>query len=218
MTRFVATDLEGTLSSGEAWRGIGAYLTSHGRKRDHQWFFVTHFVPALLARAAITDKTKFRNQWLVDQAKLLKGYSAEQLDALADWVVEKELWAKQRAHVIAELQQHHDAGCVILVATGAYEPLANAFARRMNLENTRVLATPLEMMNGRATGNFAGVLGTDALKAKRVREVIGNRELVAAYGDTAADAPMLEMSAQPVAVAPDPALEKIARARGWRVL
>ncbi len=218
MNSFVATDLEGTLSAGEAWRGIAAYLSTHGRKRAHQIFFATHFVPALLARVGILDKQTFRNQWLVDQAKLLKGSTAEELQTLAAWVVENELWAKQRASVIQELKQHHDAGCTIIIATGAYEPIANAFARRMNLQNMRVLATPLEMVNGRATGNFAGALGVDILKAQRVRDTIGDGTLVAAYGDTAPDVPMLEMSTQPVAVSPDAALEKIAREKGWRVL
>lgn len=218
MNCFVATDLEGTLSAGEAWRGIAAYLRTHGRQRDHQIFFAAHFVPAVLARAGILDKTAFRTQWLVDQAKLLKGYSAEELQTLAEWVVEHELWAKRRAPVLAELKQHHDAGCAILVATGAYEPIANAFARRMNLQNLHVLSTPLEMVNGRATGNFADAIGIDARKAERIRAHIGAGTLIAAYGDTAPDVPMLEMSVQPVAVSPDRALEKIAREKGWRVL
>lgn len=218
MNRFVATDLEGTLSGGEAWRGIGAYLKTYGRERDHQLFFAAHFVPALLSRVGILGKQEFRNQWLVDQAKLLRGYSKAELTELGDWVVDIELWAKQRANVIAELKQHHAAGCTVIIATGAYEPIANAFARRMELERILVLSTPLEMQNGRATGNFAGDIGVDALKAERVRAAVGDGELVAAYGDTAPDAAMLEMSHQPVAVAPDAALTKIANSKGWRII
>lgn len=218
MNRFVATDLEGTLSAGEAWRGIGAYLKTHARKRDHQLFFAAHFIPALLARLGITDKQTFRNQWMIDQAALLKGHTAEELQTLAAWVVENELWAKQRADVLAELNTHHADGCTVILASGAYEPIANAFARRMNLQNMRVLATPLEMVDGRATGKLAGALGVDAHKAQRVRELIGDGVLVAAYGDTAADAPMLEMSNEPVAVSPDNPLLNIAVAKRWRVL
>ncbi len=218
MNRFVATDLEGTLSTGEAWRGIGAYFTTHGRKRAHQLFLATHILTVLFARIGLTDKTAFRNQWLVDQAKLFKGYSAQELNTLADWVVENELWAKRHANVIDELKHHHDAGCTIILASGAYEPIANALARRLPFDHVRVLSTPLEMANGRATGNFAGAIGVDTLKAQRVRALIGDGQLVAAYGDTAADAPMLELSAEPVAVAPDAALEKIAREKRWRIL
>lgn len=218
MTRFVATDLEGTLSAGEVWRGIGAYLKTHGRAREHRLFFASHFVPALLARSGITDKQKFRNVWLADQAKLLRGYSQAELDTLAEWVVENELWAKRRLPVIQELQAHHAAGCTLILASGAYEPIARAFALRLSLANIQVLSTPLEMVNGRATGNFASAIGVDSVKARHVRALIGDGELVAAYGDTLADAPMLELSAAPVAVSPDEALLKLAAMRGWRIL
>ena len=83
MNRFVATDLEGTLSGGEAWRGIGAYLQAKGRGSDHQRFIAAHFVPVLLARAGLTDKQKFRNQWLVDQSVLLQCSSSAEPDTLA---------------------------------------------------------------------------------------------------------------------------------------
>lgn len=218
MDRFVATDLEGTLSAGEAWRGVGAYLKAHGRSRDHQLFFAAHFIPALLARGGLMDKQSFRSQWLQDQAKLLRGYNRAELDTLSDWIVENALWAKRRVPVIAELKQHHDAGCIIIVASGAYDPIAQAVARRLAFQNIRVLSTPLEMVNERATGNFAGEIGVDAVKAQRLRALIGDGTLVAAYGDTAADAQMLEMSQNPVAVSPDPALLKIATQKGWRVL
>lgn len=218
MARFVATDLEGTLSTGEVWRGIAAYLKTYGHARDHQIFFATHFIPALLARVGLTDKQAFRNQWLVDQATLLRGNSSAELDTLAEWVVENELWSKRRVSVIAELQKYHAAGCTIILASGAYEPIANAFARRLEFENVRVLSTTLEMVNGRATGNLVGEIAVDAVKAQRVRALIGANQLSAAYGDTAADAPMLELSAEPVAVAPDPVLKKTAQEKGWRIL
>jgi phosphoserine phosphatase len=210
--------LEGTLSAGEAWRGIASFLKAHGRAREHRLFFASHFIPAMLARLGVTDRQKFRNRWLADQARLLRGYSQAELETLAEWVVENEFWAKRRLPVIAELQAHHASGCAIILASGAYEPIANAFARRLSLSNVRVLSTPLEMVNGRATGNFASEIGVDAVKAQRVRAMIGDGELVAAYGDTAADAPMMELSAAPVAVSPDRALTELAAQRGWRVL
>ncbi len=216
--RFVATDLEGTLSAGEAWRGIGAYLKTHGQASAHRRFFATHFVPALFAKAGIIDKQAFRNQWLADQAELLRGSTETELEAMGDWVVEHELWVKRRTNVIASLEQHHNAGCAIVIATGAYDPIANAFARKLGWQNILIASTPLEYKNGKFTGKFAGEMGVDAAKARRVKSIIGEGALVAAYGDTAADVPMLELSTKPVAVAPDSGLAKIASARGWQVL
>ncbi len=218
MNCFVATDLEGTLSAGEVWRGISAYLKTHGRANAHRWFMATHFPGAMLAKYGITDKQKFKNRWLADQAKLLRGYSTQELDTLSDWVVENELWGQRREKVIDELRAHHANGCTILIATGAYEPITNALARKINLERILGLGTPLEMVNGRATGKLAGEIGVDKRKAERVRQHIADGALVAAYGDTAADVYMLEASQQPVAVSPDEELRKIATAKGWRIL
>lgn len=218
MNRFVATDLEGTLSGGEAWRGIGAYLKATGRGSEHQRFIAAHFVPALLARAGLTDVQKFKNQWLADQAVLFAGSTPTELDTLAAWVVENELWTKRRTAVIDELQKHHDAGYTIIIATGAYDPIAAAFARKLPFDGVIVAATPLAYSDGKFTGKFAAPIGVDALKAQRVKQLVGDGELVAAYGDTAPDVPMLELSRDPVAVSPDKTLAKIAADRGWRIL
>ncbi|MBI4672016.1 MAG: haloacid dehalogenase-like hydrolase [Chloroflexi bacterium] len=218
MNCFVASDLEGTLTAGEAWRGIGAYLKAHGRANAYRRFMATHFPGAILAKAGIVDKQTFKNRWLADQAKLLRGYSRVEVETLAEWVAENEMWAKRRVAVVDELTKHHASGCTVLIASGAYEPITNAFARKLNLERVRGVSTPLEMVNGRATGKLAAAIGVDAVKAQRVREQIGDGALVAAYGDTGADAPLLELSRQPVAVAPDEALRKIANAKGWRIL
>lgn len=218
MACFAATDLEGTLSAGEVWRGIGAYLKQHGHANAHLWFMATHFPGAMLVKAGLVDKQKFKNRWVVDQAKLLRGMSGQELDALAEWVIENELWPRRRQAVIDELIQHHANGCTILIASGAYEPITNALARKLNLERVSGISTPLEMLNGQATGKLAAEIGVDAVKAQRVQAYVGDGVLVAAYGDTAADAPLLGLSQQPVAVAPDMELEKIAGVRGWRIL
>lgn len=218
MNCFVASDLEGTLSAGEAWRGIGAYLKTRGRANAYRFFLATHFPGAMLVKAGVLDKQAFKDRWLRDQATLLRGYSIPELDALAEWVIENEMWTKRRQAVIDELRQHHANGCTILIASASYEPVTNAFARKLNLERVHGVSTPLEMVNGRATGKLGAAIGVDAVKAQRVRAYIGDGTLIAAYGDTAADAPLLELSQQPVAVAPEEALRKIAAANGWRIL
>lgn len=218
MNCYVASDLEGTLSAGEIWRGIGAFLKTHGHANEYRIFLATHYPGAMLAKAGIINKQSFKDRWLINQAKLLRGYAVDELDAMADWIVENEVWVKRRRAVVDELIQHHANGCTILIASGAYEPVTNAFARKMNLERVRGVSTPLEIVNGRATGKLAAAISIDAVKAQRVRVQVNGGALLAAYGDTAADVPLLESSQQPVAVAPDETLRKIANAKGWRIL
>ena len=48
--------------------------------------------------------------------------------------------------------------------------------------------------------------------------IFPDARIVAAYGDTLSDLPMMEMSEQPVAVYPDAKLRRVAEERGWRIV
>ncbi len=215
---YVASDLEGTLTAGEVWRGIGGYLSAHGRKNDNRLFLATHYPGALLVKLGVLQKQTYKNVWMIDQTKLLAGYTPDEILALSEWIVEHEQWPTRRESVIAELRRHHDEGRTILIASGAYEPIINAFARRLGLTRFRALGSRLEYAGGRTTGRLDGPLSIDAVKAERVRECVGKEVLAAAYGDTAADASMLALSQNPVAVAPDAGLARISQEQGWRII
>ncbi|MBI5878122.1 MAG: HAD-IB family phosphatase [Chloroflexi bacterium] len=211
----VASDLEGTLSSGATWRGIGRYLEASGQSGAYRRFFFTR-VPGIVAvRLGWMDRDKFGQSWLIDLVGLFKGSTPEQLAEMGEWVVENELWPKRRAAVIAELEAHRKEGRRVVLASGSYLPVLEAFARRLGAE---AIATGFEMVDGRATGRLTGPMTVGPLKAERLRTALNGDALVAAYGDTAADVPMMQMSAAPVAVAPDEPLAAAAREHGWRVM
>ncbi len=211
----VASDLEGTLSSGALWRGVGRYLESHGGAGPYRRFFFSR-VPGILAvRLGWKDPNKFGQRWVIDLVRLFKGYAPDQLAAMGEWVVENELWPQRREAVIAELESHRREGHRIVLASGSYRPVLEAFAKRLGAES---IATGFEMADGRATGRLTGPMTVGTLKAERLRAALNGDTLAAAYGDTAADIPMLQMSAAPVAVAPDEQLATLADARGWRII
>jgi phosphoserine phosphatase len=216
--RYVAADLEGTLTSGEVWRGLGDFLKANGRAAEHRSFMLGHMPGAFMAASGLTDKQKFRDRWLTDQAQLLHGYTRGEVAEIAESIVETVMWPARREAVIEELARHHAEGSTVILASGTYEAVAAAFGRRLGFERMQVLSTPLEYVEDRCTGKLAGPIGIGAVKAQRVKEVVGDGLLVAAYGDTAADVPMLEASGEAVAVAPDDALRRIAAGRGWRVI
>ena len=59
---------------------------------------------------------------------------------------------------------------------------------------------------------------TGAQKAAAVRALAEGGEVVAAFGDTAADVPLLSLATRAVAVHPDSELREEAIARGWTIL
>lgn len=211
----VVSDLEGTLTTGETWRIVGEYLKAHGRAARYSVFFYTHLPGAMAARAGLINAQRYRERWFEDMTALMAGFSQAQIADLAH-VIAEELWRARRANVIVELEQHRAAGARILIASGTYQQAAEAFATRIGAE---AIATPLQFDSaGCATGRLDGVVSTGEVKAARVRAWLGDDTLLAAYGDTEGDIPMLRIAAQPVAVCPDAALRAEAIKRGWRIV
>jgi phosphoserine phosphatase len=212
---FVASDLEGTLTTGETWKGVGRYLKEHGRGREYRAFFLSRMPGYFATKLRPGNEQAFRDDWMALLAGFLRGMEPAELEQLGRWVVDKELWPKRREGVLAELERQREAGRRVVLAAGAYQPVLEAFVHRIGAE---AVGTPLEYADGRATGRPIGAVNTGEAKAERLAERVGESTVHAAYGDTIADLPMLESSESPVAVHPDPELRREARKRGWRVL
>lgn len=219
----IASDLEGTLTTGTTWRGFGRYLRRHGRALPQTLFLISRLPGVPLARAGVIDKRAYQVAWIADEIRLLRGATPEQIEQMGEWVVEHEMWPRRRADVLDELEAHRRDGARIVIVSGAYQPIADAFARRIGAE---AIGTPLEFGSGHgsmASPNFTGRLAAPMVtldgKVQALRSLLGDGARIdAAYGDTLPDLPMLEMSAGPVAVYPDAGLRAVATGRGWRIV
>jgi phosphoserine phosphatase len=217
----VVADLEGTCTSGETWRGVGRWLAGHGRRGRYRLFLAPRLAAIPLVRLGLISRQAFRDRWIRDLAGLLDGLSAAELDELAREVVDDVLWPGRRVAVIEELEAAAASGARVVLASGTYEPVLAAFAGRLAPGPAGAIAclgTPLELREGRTTGRLSSRIGTGPRKAARVRELAAGTPVAIAYGDSLADLPLLEMAAEPVAVAPDEQLRSVAQARGWRII
>jgi phosphoserine phosphatase len=79
------------------------------------------------------------------------------------------------------------------------------------------IGSPLAFEEDRLVG-LHPPLNAYEFKAQSIRARIGDSQILAAFGDTVSDLPMLEMSQEPVAVYPDETLMQVAAERGWRVI
>ncbi|MCU0482997.1 MAG: haloacid dehalogenase-like hydrolase [Chloroflexi bacterium] len=218
----VVADLEGTCTAGETWRGLGRYLSAHGRRRAYRWFLLPRLAAVPLVRLGLVDEQAFRNRWVRDLARLLAGEDEAALARIAAAIVDQELWPRRKPDVVAELAAAAAGGARLVLASGTYQPVLEAFAARLadeiGSDAVVALGTPLELRDGRATGRLAEPIGTGPRKAQRVRALVAGAPVSVAYGDSAADLPLLELAVEAVAVSPDRTLGRAARARGWRVL
>lgn len=214
----VISDMEGTLSAGVTWRGMRDYLVAHGREQAVRRFMRGHMPKLVLYRLRLLPHpTAFQREWLLGLLQMFAGQTTAEFTAASTWVVEHELWAKRRQAVVDELLAHHAAGRRVILASGLFEPMLAHFAAQMGLE---AIGTPLRFVDGRFTGEMdTADFNTGEHKAAQARYFIpAGGQLYAAYGDTAADIPLLSLAQHPTAIAPDKGLRQAAVANGWRIL
>ena len=118
------------------------------------------------------------------------------------------------------IHDHQDDGCKILIASATNELIVKPIAKR--LEVADYLGTKVEFIDNKCTGKYLlpSALGEGKLKiVTDWAKIKGfNLELATFYSDSINDLPLLEKVNNPIAVNPDPKLEKISITRGWKIL
>ena len=118
------------------------------------------------------------------------------------------------------IHDHQDDGCKILIASATNELIVKPIAKR--LEVADYLGTKVEFIDNKCTGKYLSPSALGEGKLKLVTEwakIEGfNLELATFYSDSINDMPLLEKVNNPIAVNPDPKLEKISIERGWEIL
>jgi phosphoserine phosphatase len=141
---------------------------------------------------------------------------------MGEWVVEHHLWPARRTEGVNAVAAALSAARVthplteLLLATGGYQQVGDAFARRIGA--VAALGTPLQLIEGRATGRLAAATQSGEQKAAAVRARAAGGHILVAFGDTAADTPLLSMAQRAVAIAPDTQLRREALRRGWEIV
>lgn len=212
----VISDMEGTLSNGVTWKGLRDWLKQNGRS----WDFYRFYLPRLPLGLAynfgwVSDPQAFRERWIVGIYRLFSGFSLVEFDAVAEWVVENELWPKRNQTVIDELLAHLEAERRVILVSGLAEPILSKFAAKIGAES---IGTQQEKFDGRFTGKMILPFTTVTEKVNQVRFLVDEGEIFGAYGDSGADIHLLKIAQNPVAVSPDAELEKQAQAAGWRTI
>ena len=223
MTRpIVVSDMDGTLTTAETWRGVHQWIRANYPSSAASRFVAVRLPIVVLARSGLLKKERFRARWLEDQTKLLRGLPAERLAAMGEWVVEHLLWPARRVEAVTAVQTAHvaaqaiDSRAELVLATGGFQPVAAAFAQRLGA--TIALGTPFEVVDGVATGKLAAATQSGEEKARAALACAAGGRILAAFGDTAADIPLLRLAERPIAVEPDRVLRRVALAEGWEIL
>lgn len=218
----VVSDMDGTLTRMEMWRGVLAWVHEHHPSSAARRFVAVRLPRVALVRLGLIDRLRFRSDWVRDLARLLRGVDEATLTEMGEWVVEHHLWPARREPALLRIElelaelRRGTPGIQLILATGSFQPVGAAFGRRIGAD--AVLGTPLEMIDGVATGGLAAPIQSGEQKAAAVLALADGREIIRAFGDSGSDIPLLELARRAVAVAPDPILRAEAGRRGWELL
>ncbi|MBA2410299.1 MAG: HAD family hydrolase [Gammaproteobacteria bacterium] len=120
----------------------------------------------------------------------------------------------------ALIEQHRDAGRVPVIITSTNRFIAEPIAQALSVDH--LLATEPEFIDGRYTGELAGIPCFREGKVARLRAWLGQTGLDLNdswfYSDSHNDLPLLELVDHPVAVDADETLTAHARMRGWPII
>ena len=208
-------DLDNTLLSGDSDYLWGVFLAEQGvvdgefYERENQRFYDEY-------KAGCLDI----NEFLRFSLSVLKVNDPQQMRKLRARYIAEKIEPIISRSALDLVESHRKAGdtLMIITATNAFvtEPIAAKFGI------PHLIATDPEMVDGKYTGEVAGIPSFQQGKVKRLEEWLaengGDLSGSTFYSDSHNDLPLLEKVDKAVAVDPDDVLRKMAGERGWTVI
>lgn len=208
-------DLDNTLLAGDSDHAWGEFLVEEG------------IVDAEEYRKA---NDRFYQEYLNGELDILHylGFALQPLakHAMKDLLAWRERFMDKKVRPMLQdkafqlLDEHRDQGHTLMIITATNRFVTEPIAELLGI--THLIATDPELINGRYTGQVAGVPSFQDGKVTRLNDWLAsqNETLEGAwfYSDSLNDVPLLKKVDNPVAVDPDPTLEKLALEKGWKVM
>jgi|TARA_B110000259_G_scaffold154415_1_gene175062 HAD superfamily hydrolase (TIGR01490 family) len=149
------------------------------------------------------------------------GLTLEEINQLILPFVAKVIEPLINIFALKMIHDHGDQGDTILLASATNELIVRPIAQRLDIPN--VIGTQVEFINNQCSGAYIPPSALGAGKLELVTQWMARNDYtefedVTFYSDSINDLPLLEAVGHPKVVSPDPALEKIAAARGWTII
>lgn len=208
-------DLDNTLIAGDSDYSWGEFLVAQG-KVDSDYYRVMNdrfFADYEAGRLDINAYLQFSLEPLsnITRAELSQLHEKFMAEVISPMMLDKAQGL---------LEKHRRAGDKLLVITSTNRFIVEPICKALGID--QVIATELEIVDGRYTGNISGVPSYREGKVERLNNwLTANRQDIDGsyfYSDSINDLPLLQKVDYPVAVDPDPQLREQAAARGWQII
>ncbi len=208
-------DLDNTLIGGDSDVQWGEFLAEHGHvegeayRREHDRYYQEYLEGSL----DIHDFLRF-------QLRILTTQPPEVLQRWREQFVEERIRPLLLPKAMELIERHRRQGDELLVITATNRFITEPIVELLGI--SQLIASEPEMVDGRYTGEVAGVPSYAQGKVIRLRQWLrehgGSLKGSWFYSDSHNDLPLLELVAHPVAVDPDELLAREATRRGWPII
>jgi HAD superfamily hydrolase (TIGR01490 family) len=206
-------DFDGTLINGYSLSAFARHYLRSG-----------HVAPADLGQLLLTGLRGVTTEEDFERLTVLSmrvwaGRSEDELSELGERLFVQAISGSLYPEGWRLVEAHRRAGHTVVLASSATRFQVEPAARAMGVEH--ILVSPVEIVNGIATGRPGGPLLWRAGKAAAVRAFAGKHDVDLAesyaYSNGDEDVPFLQTAGRPRAINPGRELEKVARESGWPV-
>ncbi len=215
-------DIEGTLFTNPMGKGMTDYAFSNGRRLQAAAYFASLMPLYQVSKLGLFPRERFNTTAIARMAWLIRDYDLREADAAFDWVANDFILPSGRREILECWEGHRRSGHLLLIASGGLTPIVERIGARLQAAGT--VGTDAEVRKGRYSGRIASPVVIGREKATRTLQLVSQLGVEVdwpgsfAYADSFHDLPFLELTGHPVAVHPDPKLQRVARERGWQIV
>ncbi len=193
--RLAIFDVDGTVLRGNSWQEYFWWTVREGRAA----------APGLLGRLVLRKAGLLSARALREAAlRPLRGLKEDEVAAVGRRLFDERLRKQVRGAARAEVERVRKDGFVPVLATGAFEFLAECVAEELGV--TEIVCTRLEYEGGRCAGRIHGAETRREAKAAAVQDKFAGRAVdwagSRAYSDDAEDAPLWALVGDRVMIRP----------------
>ncbi len=216
-------DFDGTMVRKPVWQRLTVRMLRErvnlGPVLAHTLY---HYPQYPLTKIRLVDRRRLRRAWAEHMPWLVRGLPVAEAKRLFDRLAREDLLPDARPEVLERVAHHRRQGHLVVLLSGALQPLLEAFAPLVGID--AVLGTQLEIRAGAYTGRLVAPSTYGPGKVVRLTQFLEEQtdpvdlSRSYAYADSLSDEPLLRLVGRPIAVAPEPGLRAIAERSAWGVI
>jgi len=151
---------------------------------------------------------------------ILAQFDHAELHSLRDRFVENIIAPLWLPKAIELINHHRELDHPLVVITSTLEFIAEPIVQRLGIPH--LIAPVPERIDRQFTGKIIGTASFQEGKVIRLKQWLEDQQFTLedsyCYTDSHNDIPLLELAAHPVAVDPDPQLQRTAEQCGWKII